>query len=572
MDLPAGSPAKGTPRPCGQSFTFQFFAVLVLFAANSSVESETIRTVWLKLAIPFPGVSFQNYLSVMIRVPFLIALLPAILAMCPALPGAARMETLGLRSRELLDASMKFSDPNWDEKVGLLWSVAPAPANTARKHAVRDTSWYAVGLLLRDQPGDRARATQALNAVMALQYNAAGRKWDGTFARSPEESPPTVSAREWEDYDPNWREFIGTAFALVLEEFADRLPAGMKEQLENSIKSAVESELTEGRFEPYHTNIKLLHGFLWSWAGARFGRPEWVTGGGQWAEKVAAEFAVNETFDEYNSPTYYGVDLYGLALWRKYGATEKIRVLGAQLEAGLWRDVGRFYHAGLKNLCGPFDRAYGMDMQRYVSLTGAWMGLALPAELTPLPDPSGPMDHAHDFVVMPLYVVLGAQVPGDVIKNFHTFTGERVLRRPITETRIATAWLSDRTMIGGEITGKTLGATAGSGQYHPATMHWQVPGGGIGWMRLYASPACDAEAGKQKLTIISAGAGDYVFRLSAPGLTAENLSRDRWMLPGLKVTIETDARGFTTEKGVGFIVVNYSGATRFEIRVEESRK
>jgi hypothetical protein len=30
---------------------------------------------------------------------------------------------------------------------------------------------------------------------------------------------------------------------------------------------------------------------------------------------------------------------------------------------------------------------------RYVSLTGVWMAMVLPPELTPLPDPSGPMDH-----------------------------------------------------------------------------------------------------------------------------------------------------------------------------------
>jgi hypothetical protein len=114
-----------------------------------------------------------------------------------------------------------------------------------------------------------------------------------------------------------------------------------------------------------------------------------------------------------------------------------------------------------------------MDIRRYVSLTGAWMGLALSAELTPLPDPSRPMDHAHDFVVMPLYVVLGAKVPDDVLASFRAFKGERVLRRPIAESRVATAWLTDRVMIGGEITGKTLATTPGSGQFHPATMHWQ---------------------------------------------------------------------------------------------------
>ena len=30
--------------------------------------------------------------------------------------------------------------------------------------------------------------------------------------------------------------------------------------------------------------------------------------------------------------------------------------------AELWRDIARFYHPAMRNLCGPFDRAYGLDL------------------------------------------------------------------------------------------------------------------------------------------------------------------------------------------------------------------
>lgn len=463
----------------------------------------------------------------------------------------------------LFDASLRFCDGYWDDSVGLLRS--PAPGETGL-HRTRESTWYALGLLMRHQPGDEARAVRIIERVLDSQFDAPGQPWDGTYLRAPEEPVPGPGAKLWQNFDPNWREFIGTTFALILEKFESRLPAGLPARLENSVRRAVEGELKQGRAEAYHTNIKLMHGFLWSWAGARLHRPEWVRGGEGWAEEVAAGFAVHETFDEYNSPTYYGVDLYGLALWRRYGATEKIRSLGAQLEAGLWRDIGRFYHAGLKNMCGPFDRAYGMDMRQYVSLTGLWMGLVLPPGLAPFPDPSGPMGHAHDFVVVPAYVALGAQVPDDVLASFSAFKGERNLRRAITGPRVATAWLGNQLMIGGEITGKTAGANPSSGQFHPATMHWQAPRGEVGWMRLYASPPCDAEAGRETLAISSAVAGEYIFRLSAPGLTPENLLRDRWTLPGLKVTVETDAREFVVTTGKEFVDVRYSGATRFDFR------
>lgn len=483
------------------------------------------------------------------------------------LPAAAARGPLDPRPREVLQASLDFADRLWDERAGLLWSPGPETAGAGRQHGVRESAWYALGLLLRDQPGDAARAVRLIEQVLTHQFDAPGRPWDGTFRRSPEEPLPGPGAQLWKNYDPNWRHFIGTTFALILAEFESRLPAGLPARLEDSIRRAVEGELTHGRAEPYHTNIKLMHGFLWSWAGARLNRPEWVAGGERWAGEVAAAFAVHESFEEYNSPTYYGVDFYGLALMRRHGATERIRTLGAQLEAGLWRDVARFYHAGLKNMAGPYDRAYGMDMRRYVSLTGTWMGLVLPAELTPLPDPAGPMGHAHDFVCTPTYVALGAQVPPDVLEHFRGFQGERVLRRPITATRTATAWLAADVMLGGEITGHTLGATPGRGQFHPATIHWRAPGGEVGWVRLYASPPSDAEAGKETLTISAAAAGDFTFRVSVPGLAAEQLGRDRWVLPGLTLSVDSDAAAFTLTPGDGFIEVDYRGATRLLLRV-----
>lgn len=487
----------------------------------------------------------------------------------PAAPAALPLDALAPRAREMLLASLRFSDRYWDESEGLLWSAAPERVGPGRQHGVRESAWYALGLLMRNQPGDEERAVRILGRVLDLQFDAPGQLWDGTFHRSPEEPLPGPGAELWKNYDPNWRHFIGTTFALILAEFESRLPSGLPVRLEASIRRAVEGELTHGRAEPYHTNIKLMHGFLWSWAGARLGKAEWIAGGERWATEVAAAFAEHETFEEYNSPTYYGVDLYGLALWRRHGATEKIRTLGARLEAGLWRDIGRFYHAGLKNLCGPFDRAYGMDMRRYVSLTGVWMSLVLPAELTPLPDPSGAMGHAHDFVCAPTYVALGAVVPPDVLKHFRAFKGECVLRRPITATRTATAWLDRDIMLGGEATNQTRAAGPRINQFHPATAHWRIGAGDVGWFLLRECPPVDARAEPNRLTIATER-GDSTFRISAPGLDPDKLARDRWAMPNLEVKIETDATNFAVTPGEGFIDVTYRGATRLVLRTRLS--
>jgi len=62
------------------------------------------------------------------------------------------------------------------------------------------------------------------------------------------------------------------------------------------------------------------------------------------AAEIVRLFNENGAFEEYNSPTYYGIDLYALALWRLHPPTERFRVWGEQLNADLWHDIARWYH------------------------------------------------------------------------------------------------------------------------------------------------------------------------------------------------------------------------------------
>ena len=56
---------------------------------------------------------------------------------------------------------------------------------------VRESSWYALGLLLRDQQGDREHAAEILDTVLKEQYTQPGVRWFGTYKRTPEEPDPT---------------------------------------------------------------------------------------------------------------------------------------------------------------------------------------------------------------------------------------------------------------------------------------------------------------------------------------------------------------------------------------------
>jgi hypothetical protein len=498
-----------------------------------------------------------------------------------AKPRHPSVASLDQNSRALFTISMRWGDESWDPQTRFLrapeaYNVArPAEARAGNGHVpnhflVRDSTWYAIGLLLRDKPGDRDRAAQILRAVMKQQYNEPGKVWDGTFRRSPEEPEPAQDAVMWRAYDPNWREFVGTAFAVILNEYPDRLPAGLAEELYVSINHAVEGEMKQGRLSPSYTNIALMYGYLWALAAEHSHRSDWAEQAAQWQENVYEIFKQHGAFTEYNSPTYAGVDFFGTALWRDYGLTPRTRSLGIEMEESLWRAIADFYNANLLNISGPYDRSYGMDMQSYVSVVGLCLGTVLPQKQWPLPNlDHPPVDHVADLFFTPALAVVDMSVPADAMKSFRALQAEHQVRRQITDERIATAWIGKDVIYGGEITGHTRGVDAQS-QFHPATVQWQMPGGQtngekIGWIQLTRTPPIDASATKGQIAITASG--DVSFVIYAPGISSSQLQQNLWTLPGLNVHVSADAKSFHAHAENGLGELTYTGMTKMTLNI-----
>ena len=487
-----------------------------------------------------------------------------------AQPRHPDVDSLSKDCREIFDISMKWGDQYWDPQskfIGLPASASSAVPAAHPHFLVRDSTWYAAGLLLRDQPGDRERAADILRAALKQQYREPGKPWDGTFRRTPQEPEPGANAVMWRAYDPNWREFIGTTFALILTEYSDRIPPDLAQNMRESINYAVAGEIKEGRLKPSYTNIALMYSFLWNYAALKNGVPDWVAPAAEWQESVYKLYKQYDAFFEYNSPTYAGVDLYGLALWRAYALTPRMGSLGSEMEAGLWRAIADFYNANLRNVSGPYDRAYGMDMQSYVSVVGICLRTVLDEDQSPLPKFDPPVDHVADLWMAPLVVILGTQIPPDAMKSFRSFPGEHEVRRQITDQRIATAWIGKNMIYGGEITGKTKDVDARS-QFHPVTVQWQMPSGKIGWIQLTRCPPIDASADKKHIVI--SATGDVSFRIFAPGMSSRDLRGGRWTLPGLAVHIATDSKGFTVEQQGHFFDLKYAGITKMNVTIKDT--
>ena len=129
--------------------------------------------------------------------------------------------------------------------------------------------------------------------------------------------PPSTGAVEWVDYDPNWRQFLGTTFAVILETFAVSPAVGAR--LREAIDRAIAGEPRD-RVSPSYSNIALMKA--------------WLERDEVFAASVVDCFDEHGAFEEYGSPTYYGIDLYALALWRRYPPTPMFADWGDRLWIG----------------------------------------------------------------------------------------------------------------------------------------------------------------------------------------------------------------------------------------------
>jgi hypothetical protein len=473
------------------------------------------------------------------------------------------LSALDPNARELAGRSTAWMDSFWDEAAGLLWYPgyeAPAQKMSGRGyHLVRDTAWYVIGLLLRRQGPDCLRAIHAMHAILDFQFDAPAQPFHGSFARSPEEPrPPESGAAEWMQYDPNWREFIITALQVALAEYECLLPHELAARIDAATRLAVAGALARP-LRPNYSNIALMNAFMLASAGTRLNVPEWVARGEGMAQAVYDLFQVDGAFEEYNSPTYYGTDLGALAMWRAYGPTPLLRRLGAEMETGLWDDLSRFYHPLLHNQCGPYDRSYGMDMTRYAALLGEWIWLVNGPRAAPFPALDLPFAHTPDWYYAPLPALLGAVVSDPARARLQTLVHPRQVEQVITRQprRVATAWLEEAFMWGGE---QACGTKFGSPQFHPLTLHWRLPNGEIGWMRLVHQDPADAVVTGRGATLQASG--PLVFQVYAGPLSPEAYTAARWNLPGITLRLAGAPAVFTVVRKPGWVELAYDVGPR----------
>jgi hypothetical protein len=326
-------------------------------------------------------------------------------------------------------------------------------------HAVRET---ALGALLDLLDGDPARATTALRNVLALQYPLNDRPWSGTFPVAAEQpEPPGDDAIEWVHYDPNWRQFVGCALAVCRIVGGDALAADVRSGIADALSRCVAGE-PDDRIAPWYTNPNLMHAWLQGHVAATTDDRELGERAHARVELILGRFARHGDLDEYNSPTYDGIDLWALGLWATHPPSAVFADAASTMLPRVGARISTLHHPTFGTACGPYTRAYGLDPTRYVSLSGLVAAAcgAPPADVLP-PDIDAHTDHVHD-----LYFVPAIELVADALRphlDVRPVDAERLHEQRFTGT-LATSLLRPDLAVGWE-----------AGRRHDASIHQYVP-------------------------------------------------------------------------------------------------
>ena len=482
----------------------------------------------------------------------------------------------------------------------------------------RASLYYALGLMLLGGEGAAARAEGLCDAVMDRQIDAPEEIFRGAFLHPDQKMPPEgvldyrrlgtygryyldcfyerlsdtfrrnlgkepdlaacseqidqllrgaalqVHPMVYATYEPCSREFLPMCFAMLLEHFERALSPHLVRRMERCARLAVEGAIIRSRtdFSPMNTNIQCMHVFVVDYFGRRLGEKEYCRYALEYANGMLRAYRKLHAAAEYNSPTYCGVDLATLGFWRCYGSSHELRALGAELEEGIWLDMMAFYNPAMMNFCGPYSRAYEMEMGLHTHFHALFF-LALGRERFPW------HPYTNESDSNPLLVLGDVRMPPEARAAVFAPKEDVTVRRQFRELSergdpehndalcTATAWLSPDLMLGA-----LAGSENPSYQLHPLVAFWRR-GGGLGTIKLLRclpnghmihmhTVLFDGWAEKNHMVMdVRADVGRDVkvfFEIECEGADQARISRESWELPGLRVAVGGSAPAPFVEK------------------------
>lgn len=405
--------------------------------------------------------------------------------------------------------------------------------------SLRSKTRLAEALLFRNATGDKENAVVILRWILKNQHQDENTKIYGIWKTSINN----------DKFDQNWREFIGCDLIIIRNKFRHLLPKNIIKDIETGIIHSAKGAFKRN-VAPEYTNISIMSAFLMEYVGTEFDLDEIKNAGLKKARDIFKLYESNKTFSEFNSPTYYGVTLIGLALWRELAFSKEVQEMGKALEKDFWHETTNFYHPNLKNMPGPYFRAYGMDMSKYFAITGTWIALAVDDEkFAPLPPKKGPK-YGEMSNLSPIFN-LGLSIPKSDLAKLKTFSKPQFITRSVPNyyrgdsIKKVTAMINMNWMMGGLWGNKRIWE-----QIKTGTIHWKSPDGDIAWLMILGDGKTNVKVSETQMSIFANDSQPTSFELFvyAKDITNEAFTNKNWVLPAMTLNLNTYLKTAQIEK------------------------
>ncbi|KAF4813206.1 hypothetical protein CGCSCA5_v008634 [Colletotrichum siamense] len=498
----------------------------------------------------------------------------ALLALAGTATASSYVANLSTNAQGLLNESMAWMDQYYDRSAGYLYDFGSA---SALRHETRSSVWYALGLLARNNGDDAAEAEKIITNTIAGQFKVESEQWYGDYQKYDGE--PYVGSENYpgsiyNSWDPNWRGFVGTTLIMALEEFPHLLSNDTQDLILASLHNTTKGDeyrvggVDDDNLYPAYSNPAIMRALVSGYTGRKLGDANMTQSGENYAQEIIDLFDRANTLSEFNSGTYTGVSLFGLILWSKYLPEDSVMTQkGPQMLTDTWKAVAQLWNPSMKNMAGPWDRAYGYDMNRYVSLMALWFWTLIGKENSSLISAPQVMSHAADYAWAPLFAVLAdyhqSLLPEGLVANLTTFSGDHFFTASTYYPpydyvpRNITSWLSENLTIGAESFNENVigGPSENQASFNPAVIQWNT-GNEISFISLYPTEmALDVAVEANKLTLTYPnGTADSIFSFVV-GTFIKKPTVAGWAdVQGLNVSVsgninETYALSFAGEYG-----------------------
>jgi len=204
--------------------------------------------------------------------------------------------------------------------------------------------------------------------------------------------------------------FIPTTALLTLHRAEPLLDDGTRRGLQEAVRSVIdveEEDIMAGR----NINIPLQNWTARIGAGLMFNRPDLVEAGATILDRFTDMVAAHGSSPEFNSPTYDALTLQMLRIICLLGEPST-SAPASRLEQHLWTEIAWRFHPRLRQICGPWSRAYQDSLAgasgNMLMLTDLLWGACYDEHV------AYQFEHAHDHLFAGPFILLAQDLPVEV--------------------------------------------------------------------------------------------------------------------------------------------------------------